>query len=101
LLGYDPKRCIVTGIVTGGWVCIIPSLLHLFVLNDVPIKLWLMVLPGVYVGASVAPAVHDKVGIINVLGAFGIFLFLAENMATKLALLPPVTKMPSPFLYPA
>lgn len=78
LLGYDPKRSIVTGIVTGGWVCIIPSLLHLFIFNDVPIKLWLMVLPGVYLGASIAPAVHDKVGIINVLGAFGIFLFLTS-----------------------
>jgi hypothetical protein len=37
----------------GGWVSVVPFMLHLFVLNDVPIVLWLMVLPGVYIGAQV------------------------------------------------
>ena len=80
LLGYESKRSIVTGIITGGWVCIIPSLIHLFILNDVPVKLWLMVLPGVYVGSSIAPLVHDKLGIMNVLGAFGVFLLLSSTL---------------------
>jgi len=39
ILRYEPKRCIVTGIIVGGWVCIIPALLHVFIFHDVPIKL--------------------------------------------------------------
>jgi uncharacterized membrane protein YfcA len=53
LLGYAPKRAIVTGIITGGWVSLVPFLLHLLWLNDVPLQLWVMVLPGVYFGAQV------------------------------------------------
>jgi hypothetical protein len=53
LMGFRTKVAMVTGVVTGGWVCLVPFLLHLLVLQDVPIVLWLMVLPGVYVGAQV------------------------------------------------
>lgn len=53
LLGYEDQRAIVTGIVTGGWVCVIPLLLNIFVFQTMPYKLWVMVLPGVFYGAKV------------------------------------------------
>jgi hypothetical protein len=53
LVGYAPKKAIVTGIITGGWVSLVPFAMHLFWLNDVPLQLWVMVLPGVYLGAWV------------------------------------------------
>ena len=64
----------VTAIVAGGWTSIVPFMLHLLVLNDVPMALWVMVLPGVYLGARVAPLVHGVVGLQNVLVAFATFL---------------------------
>lgn len=53
IVGYAPRRAIVTGIITGGWVSLVPFLLHLLWLQDVPLPLWVMVLPGVYVGSQV------------------------------------------------
>lgn len=75
LIGYNAKAAIVTGVITGGWACICPFILHLVVLKDVPITLWLLVLPGVYYGAMYAPLVHDRVGLDNILGCFALFLF--------------------------
>eukprot|EP01032_Pedospumella_encystans_P009448 gene9448-11117_t len=63
LVGYNAKAAIVTGIITGGWVSIVPFLLHWLWLNDVPFQLWIMVLPGVFYGAKFAPLVHDHVGL--------------------------------------
>jgi uncharacterized membrane protein YfcA len=54
MFGYEAEQAIVTGIVTGGWVCIIPFLIHLFEFKDVPFGLWIMVLPGVFIGAKVS-----------------------------------------------
>ena len=51
--GYSTHSSVVTGIVTGGWVCVVPFLVHIFYLQDVPYSLWLMVIPGVYLGAMV------------------------------------------------
>jgi uncharacterized membrane protein YfcA len=70
------KSAVVTGIICGGWTSLVPFLWHLFVLKDVPIALWVMGLPGVYLGARIAPLVHDHVGIFNVLRAFCIFLMV-------------------------
>lgn len=53
LLGYSDQQALVTGIVTGGWVCIVPFLYHVSILEDVPYRLWVMVLPGVFLGAKV------------------------------------------------
>uniref|UniRef100_A0A7S4T0H4 Membrane transporter protein n=1 Tax=Ditylum brightwellii TaxID=49249 RepID=A0A7S4T0H4_9STRA len=69
------KPSVVTGILVGGWTSLVPFLLHLFVLQDIPIALWVMGLPGVYLGARIAPLVHEKLGITNVLIAFVVFLF--------------------------
>jgi uncharacterized membrane protein YfcA len=54
LVGYDPQAAVVTGIITGGWVSLVPFLIHFLYFNDVPFKLWLMVLPGVFFGAKVS-----------------------------------------------
>jgi uncharacterized membrane protein YfcA len=78
-LGFTHKQAIVTGIITGGWVCLVPLIIHLFILADVPFALWLTVLPGVFVGARVAPAFFEMVGIHRVLWAFGFFLVLSAG----------------------
>ena len=79
-LGYSQKQAIVTGIITGGWVSAVPFLLHLLVLGDVPIRLWIMVLPGVYMGAMLAPRVYDIVGMQKIFAAFSVFLFMSAAM---------------------
>ena len=68
------KPSVVTGILVGGWTSVVPFGLHLFVLGDVPIALWVMGLPGVYLGARIAPLVHEQLGITTVLAAFCCFL---------------------------
>lgn len=52
--GYSTHSSIVTGIITGGWVCLLPFVIHIFYQQDVPYELWLMVIPGVYLGAAVS-----------------------------------------------
>lgn len=59
LLGYKEQRAIVTGIVTGGWVCIVPFLFHVY-RNDVPYALWVLVLPGVFYGAKVRAILFNQ-----------------------------------------
>jgi uncharacterized membrane protein YfcA len=51
--GYSTHSSVVTGIITGGWVCVLPFVIHIIYLQDVPYDLWLMVIPGVYLGAMV------------------------------------------------
>jgi uncharacterized membrane protein YfcA len=70
----NAKSAVVTAILCGGWTSLVPFLLHLFVLQDVPIALWVMGLPGVYLGARIAPLVHEQLGIATVLLAFCFFL---------------------------
>jgi len=70
------KKSVVTGILVGGWTSLIPFLIHLIVLQDVPITLWVMVLPGVYLGARLAPLVHERIGITTVLFLFCVFLLI-------------------------
>jgi uncharacterized membrane protein YfcA len=53
-MGFPDQASLVTGIVTGGWVCILPFFVHLLVNQDIPWKLWIMVLPGVFYGAKVS-----------------------------------------------
>eukprot|EP01031_Cornospumella_fuschlensis_P036231 gene36231-43948_t len=77
-IGYPDQAAIVTGIVTGGWVCVLPLALH-YVTNPsvIPYKLVIMVLPGVYLGAKFAPKLVDWVGKTNVMYAFSLFLFFS------------------------
>uniref|UniRef100_A0A7S0B1Z2 Membrane transporter protein n=1 Tax=Minutocellus polymorphus TaxID=265543 RepID=A0A7S0B1Z2_9STRA len=71
-----PKEAVVTAIVCGGFTSFCPFLIHLFILKDVPLDLWVMGLPGVYLGAKIAPKIHEAIGIGNILAAFVIFLLL-------------------------
>lgn len=54
IFGINTKAAVVTGIITGGWVCILPFLIHVVYFQDIPYELWLMVIPGVYIGAAVS-----------------------------------------------
>jgi uncharacterized membrane protein YfcA len=74
LSGVSSQRAMVTGVVTGGWACLPTLLVHLLYYHDIPLQLWVMVLPGVYIGAKYAPRVHELVGITKILMAFAIFL---------------------------
>ncbi len=54
LYGYNETAAMVTGIITGGWVCALPLLWNLLLVPQVvPYKLWVMTLPGVFLGAKV------------------------------------------------
>lgn len=68
------KKSVVTGILVGGWTSFLPFIMHLFLIRDVPMNLWVMGLPGVYLGARIAPLVHEGLGITRVLTAFVFFL---------------------------
>lgn len=72
------KTSVVTGILVGGWTSAVPFAIHLIVLQDVPIALWVMGLPGVYLGARIAPLVHETLGIVNVLTAFCLYLLVTS-----------------------
>jgi len=72
----SPKEAVVTAVICGGWTSLCPFLMHLFILKDIPIALWIMALPGVCIGAKIAPKVHEAIGIVNVLASFVIFLLL-------------------------
>lgn len=52
-IGVKNDSAIVTGIVVGGWVSLVPAIIHLVYFQDIPFQMWIMVLPGVYIGAQV------------------------------------------------
>ena len=58
----------------GGWTSAVPFVIHLVVIGGVPLHLWVMGLSWVYVGARIAPLMHERLGIVTVLTAFVIFL---------------------------
>jgi uncharacterized membrane protein YfcA len=78
--GYSEQEAMVTGIVTGGLVCWVPAAVHYVVLNDVDLQQWVMVLPGVYYGAKLAPLCHEYFGLNNIMWAFATFLFATATL---------------------
>ena len=74
ILGVDSHQAVPSSIIAGGWTSAFNGLIHLLWLHDVPINLWLMVLPGVFCGAYVAPHVHTALGTDRMLVVFGAFL---------------------------
>lgn len=84
LLGHTPgfrvRSALVTGVVAGGVVCWLPLLVHAAVLRDVPVRSWLMVLPGVYTGAFLAPLVSDFVGTLNMYRVLCVVLLVTAAM---------------------
>jgi uncharacterized membrane protein YfcA len=79
LLGYEETAAMVTGIITGGWVCALPFVWNV-VYFTVPYQLWVMTLPGVYLGAKFAPHAIEYVGVQRVMTAFSIFLFASAAL---------------------
>ena len=77
VLGVDSHQAVPSSIIAGGWTSAYNGLIHLLWLHDVPIHLWLMVLPGVFCGAYVAPHVHTAMGTDRMLVIFGMFLTLS------------------------
>ena len=57
--GIDTHAALVTGIVVGGWASWVPLAIHLLFSRDVPILHWIMVMPGVFLGAQVGLYVTD------------------------------------------
>lgn len=66
----------VTSIVTMGLTAMVPFGIHLFILRDVPIDLWLMVLPGILVGARLGPWLNQKMGSKRILIGFATLLII-------------------------
>ncbi len=77
LLKANAYKSTINSILTMGMTAFIPFCVHLFVLRDVPIHLWLMVLPGILMGARLGSWLNRTVGIKKVLIGFT-FLLLAE-----------------------
>ena len=76
LAGVDTQSALVTGIVTGGWTAMVAFAVQVHK-GNLLLPLWLMGLPGTYVGASVAPAVNKALGPQRVQLFFGIFLCIS------------------------
>jgi uncharacterized membrane protein YfcA len=55
----DTHAALVTGIVVGGWACWVPFAVHLFIMDDVPVKHCLMALPGIFLGAQVYFCIYN------------------------------------------
>ena len=77
----DSHQATVTSIVTMGLTAMVPFAIHLFVISDVPINLWLMVLPGILIGARIGPWLNKTLGSRPILIGFA-FLLLVEFLMT-------------------
>ncbi len=77
----DPHEATVTSIVTMGLTAMVPFGVHLFIIGDVPVNLWLMVLPGILVGARIGPWLNKTLGSRRILIGFA-SLLLIEFMMT-------------------
>ena len=65
LMGYEPQPATVTAVVTGGVACWAPFLIHAAVLQDMTSHIWAelaMALPGIALGAWIAPCVSEGMG---------------------------------------
>lgn len=103
LLGYPETASMVTGIITGGWVCSLPLLWTLVLTPEkLPFKLWIMTIPGVFYGAKVstcvcgsrlplsprpspssrqfAPPAIEWIGPARVMAGFAVFLFCSAAL---------------------
>jgi uncharacterized membrane protein YfcA len=84
----NAHKAIVTSIVTMGLTAIIPFCVHLFIIGDVPINLWLMVLPGILIGARLGPWLNKTLGSRRILIGFASILIIEFLMTiTKFTIL--------------
>jgi len=72
----DVHQATVTSIITMGLTAMIPFYVHLFIIGDVPINLWLMVLPGILVGARLGPWFNKTLGSKRILIGFATLLII-------------------------
>ena len=72
----DTHQATVTSIITMGLTAMIPFCVHLFILGDVPINLWLMVLPGILIGARIGPWLNKTLGSKRILIVFALLLII-------------------------
>lgn len=77
----DVRRATVTSIAIIGGTSALAFILHLAVAGYVPIHRWLMVLPGIAVGARAAPRVHHALGHRTILALLVILLMLSALKA--------------------
>lgn len=72
----DSHDATVTSIVTMGLTAMVPFGIHLLVLQDVPIHLLLMVLPGILFGARIGPWLNQRLGRRPILIVFSVLLLI-------------------------
>ena len=72
----DSHEATVTSILAMGFTAMVPFGIHLLVLRDVPISLWLMVLPGILLGARIGPWLNQTLGRRRILIGFSILLLM-------------------------
>jgi uncharacterized membrane protein YfcA len=72
----DAHQATVTSIITMGLTAMIPFCVHLFIIGDVPINLWLMVLPGILIGARLGPWLNKTLGSRRILIGFATLLII-------------------------
>ena len=84
----DSHEVTVTSILTMGFTAMVPFAVHLFILSDVPMDLWLMVLPGILLGARIGPWLNNRLGRRRILIGFSTLLVIEFLMTfTKLVIL--------------
>lgn len=77
---FSIEACTVTGIIINGWACWVPFIYHATVLRDVPWGLWITILPGIYLGAAIAPMVSQTLGPELVMRLFAFVLIATASM---------------------
>ena len=76
----DSHEATVTSIIAMGLTAIVPFAVHVFVLRDVPLDLWLMVLPGILLGARIGPWLNQTLGKRRIMIGFGSLLLIEFTM---------------------
>eukprot|EP00639_Heterosigma_akashiwo_P009269 CAMPEP_0194595526 /NCGR_PEP_ID=MMETSP0292-20121207/25023_1 /TAXON_ID=39354 /ORGANISM="Heterosigma akashiwo, Strain CCMP2393" /LENGTH=314 /DNA_ID=CAMNT_0039455427 /DNA_START=232 /DNA_END=1177 /DNA_ORIENTATION=- len=74
----DVKKACLTSISIVGWVSLFATLVHAFILKDVPVLFWLMCLPGGFIGSKIGPKINRKLGPKNIMKVFTVLL-LADS----------------------
>ncbi|NQY67781.1 MAG: sulfite exporter TauE/SafE family protein [Flavobacteriales bacterium] len=72
----DVHQATVTSIITMGLTAMTPFVVHLFIIRDVPINLWLMALPGILIGARIGPWLNQTLGNRRILIGFATVLII-------------------------
>jgi uncharacterized membrane protein YfcA len=76
LFKVDSHQATVTSIVAMGLTAMVPFGVHLFIIGDVPVHLWLMVLPGILIGARIGPWLNRALGSRRILVGFASLLLI-------------------------